>query len=175
MNARLLSLALPLFALSLAACDEEEDNKDTTPETEDTQVEDTGPEEDCQPVDWSDGSSGTYVVNSAADDHVKHHFDIPENVHRLVVTGSWECDWTMEMDVGIGYCPHSGDSYVEDYNASGEITLEATPEMVNEGDEVFEAGVQWFNHFGLNMPVGGPADGETCEYAMEALACTWVQ
>jgi hypothetical protein len=173
MNARLL-LVIPLLALNLTACGEDDDTGE--PKTDDTgPVEDTGPSEDCQPVSWSDGDSGTYVVNSAGDDHVKHHFDMPENVHKLIVTGTWECDWTMEMDVGIGFCPHSGTSYIEDYNSDGEIVLETTPDMVNAGDTVFEANVQWFNHFGLNMAVGGPEDGETCEYAMEALACTMVE
>ena len=168
MNARFLLLALSLCALSLAACGEEEEK------TEDTgPFEDTGPTEDCQPIEWANGDSGTYVVNSAGDDHVKHHFMMPENIHKLTVTGSWECDWTMEMDVGIGNCPHSGTSYAEDYNADGAITLDLTPDLVDETAEVFEADTQWFNHFGLNMPVDGPADGETCEYAMEATGCTW--
>jgi hypothetical protein len=164
-----LFAALPLLALPLVACDEDKDEpEDTNP------PEDTGPVEDCQPVDWTDGSGGTYTVNSAADDHVKHHWDMPENVHRLEVSGSWDTDWTMELDAGIGYCPHSGQSYAESYDASGTVTIEVTPDMVTEGDEVFEAGVQWFAHFGLNMPVGGPEDGSTAQYTMEALACTWV-
>ncbi len=172
MNARFL-LVLPLLATSLIACGEdEEDPKDT--DTEDTQVEDTGPVEDCQPVSFTDGDGGTYVVNSAGDDHVKHHWDMPADVHKLIVGGTWDSDWTMELDAGIGYCPHSGTTYAEDYNADGEVVLELTPDLVDAGAEVFEADVQWFAHFGLNMPVGGPADGETAGYTVWAEACTWV-
>ena len=175
MNARLLVLVLPVFALSLAACDEEEKTDDTAPDTEETGIEDTGPVEDCQQVGWTDGSGGTYLVNSAADDHVKHHWDMPENAHKIIVVGTWDSDWTMELDAGIGYCPHSGTTYHEDYNATGEVAYEVTPDAVNASDAVFEAGVQWFAHFGLNMPVGGPDDGETAEYALDVQACTWVE
>lgn len=170
MNAKLI-LVLPLVALNLTACGDDDD----TAKTDDTQVEDTEPVEDCQSVDFTDGSGGTYTVASAYDDHVKHHFDMPEGVHRLVVTGTWDTDWNMELDAGIGFCPDSGTSYAEDYNATGELTIEVTPDMVDAGVETFTGGVQWFAHFGLNMQVGGPDDGETAQYGMEALACTWVQ
>ena len=172
MNARLL-LVLPLVALTLTACFEEEDDTDDT-KTDDTQVEDTGPVEDCQPITFSDGDSGTYVVNSAADDHVKHHFDMPEGVHKIIVSGAWDTDWNMELDAGIGFCPHSGTTYAETYDATGEISLELTPDLVDGSAETFEAGVQWFAHFGLNMAVGGPDDGETAEYGVAAEACTMV-
>jgi hypothetical protein len=169
MNARLL-LVLPL-ALSIA-CGEEEKTDDT--QLDDTGSEDTGPVEDCQPVSFSDGDSGTYVVNSAGDDHVKHHFDMPENVHKLIVSGTWDSDWTMELDAGIGFCPHSGTTYAETYDTGGSLSLELTPDLVEAEAAVFEAGVQWFAHFGLNMPVGGPEDGATAQYTVSAEACTWV-
>lgn len=173
MNARLL-LAIPLLALNLTACGEDDDTGE--PKTDDTgPVEDTGPSEDCQPVSWSDGDSGTYVVNSAGDDHVKHHFDMPENVHKLIVSGTWDSDWTMELDAGIGFCPHSGTTYAETYDTGGSLSLELTPDLVEAEAAVFEAGVQWFAHFGLNMPVGGPEDGATAQYTVSAEACTWVE
>ncbi len=172
MNARLL-LVLPLVAFTLTACGDDEDSGD--PKLDDTQVEDTGPVEDCQPIEYSDGSGGTYTVNSNADDHVKHHFDMPEGVHKLIVSGTWDTDWNMELDAGIGFCPDSGTTYDEDYNASGEVVLELTPDLVDAGVDTFTGGVQWFAHFGLNMQAGGPADGETAEYTVGAQACTWVE
>jgi len=172
MNARLL-LVLPLVVLNLTACGDDEDSGD--PKTDDTQAEDTGPVEDCQPVEWSDGSSGTFVRNASADDDVKHHFDMPEGAHKLIVSGTWEAEWNMELDAGIGFCPDSGTTYAEDANSDGLVTLELTPDMVDAGTETFSAGVQWFAHFRLDMQVGGPADGETTPYTFEALACTWVE
>ncbi len=171
MDARLL-LALPFFAFAIA-CGEADDTEE--PKTDDTQSEDTGPVEDCQPVEFSDGDGGTYTVASNYDDHVKHHFSMPEGVHKLIVGGTWDTDWTMELDAGIGFCPDSGTTYAESYNSDGEVILELTPDMVVADATTFDAGAQWFAHFGLYMQVGGPEDGETAAYTVYAEACTLVE
>jgi hypothetical protein len=172
MNARLL-LVLPVFALNLSACGEEEG--DDTAKTDDTQVEDTGPVEDCQPVAWTDGNSGTWTRNSAADDDVKHHWNMPADVHKLVASVTWETEWNMAYDLGTGFCPHSGVSYISESSTTGEIAFELLPSAVSEGAEIFDADVQWFAHMKIDMQVGGPENGESTPYTMDVLACTWVQ
>jgi len=174
MNARLLALALPLTVLALTGCPKD-DTDDTEPtDTDDTSTgdtEDTDPLADCVPISWTDGNGGQYTVNSAGDDHVKHHFNMPENTARLVLTTTWDTDWNMQVKAGIGGCPHSGTVYADDYNANGSITLEVFPGDVEEGATTFTAGTQWFNHIELYMVADAPADGETTVYAMDGLAC----
>lgn len=142
----------------------------------DTELDaDTDQAWDCEPVDWTDGSSGTYVVNSAADDHVHHHLDMPADTHRLIVTANWSTSWNMDLSVGIGWCSNSGISYAEGYADAGELSVELAPGMVDKGAEVFTEDIQWFAKLSLYMMVGAPDDGEAADYVIEALACTWVE
>jgi hypothetical protein len=172
MNARLL-LVIPLLALQLTACGEDDDTGEA--KTDDTESQDTDPVEDCVTVQWSDGNSGTFVRNSAADDDVKHHWDMPADVHKLIAKVTWDTEWNMAYDLGTGFCPHSGVSYISESSATGEISFELLPGAVTEGAEVFDADVQWFAHMRLDMQVGGPDDGEQTPYSMEVLACTWAE
>jgi hypothetical protein len=173
MNARLLLLALPLTAL-LGCPEDKQDDTSPTDDTSDTgngDTEDTDPNADCVPISWTDGNGGQYTVNSAADDHVKHHFRMPEGTARLVLTTTWDTAWNMQAKAGTGECPHSGTAYADDYNATGSITLELFPGDVEEGAETFTADTLWFSHLELYMVADAPADGETAVYAMDGLAC----
>ncbi|MFH1469582.1 MAG: hypothetical protein ABIO70_34675 [Pseudomonadota bacterium] len=173
MNARLLLLSLPLTALALVGCPEEKETDDTgTPtDTSDTSTEDTDTSDDCVPITWTDGNSGVYTVNSAGDDHLKHHFRMPEGAARLVLTTTWDTDWNMKATAGTGTCPHSGTAYADDYNATGSITLELLPGDVVEGAETFTADQQWFNHIEVYMVADPPEDGATANYTMEGMTC----
>lgn len=152
-------------ALLLCACPEEEPTDSGAADTGDTGA----PEEECVEVDFTDGSSGTYTIDSASDDHVKHHFDMPEGTTRLEATATWsETEWEMALDVGTGMCPHSGTSHVQVAGAGGELTAEV--QASDLGLEAFAPDETWFLHLGEDMPVD-PDDGSTSDYAVSALAC----
>lgn len=161
---------LLVLGCSLLACDED------TGDPKDTADTGTAPTEDCETVEFDDGSSGTYVVDSSADDHVKHHWYMPEGVDHLVVTGTWDTEeddsWVFELAVGTGTCPHSGTEYGGTEGSGGELVVELYPSDVEEGAETFTADEKWFAHFGLVDQTH--SDGDTTDYAFDVQACTAV-
>lgn len=167
MNARLLLLVLPL---ALTACPKDDSEPDDT-EADDTSTDDTGTGDGCFAVAFTDGDSGVYTVNSAADDHVKKHFDMPENVGSVTVTATWDTDWNMMAKIGTGECPHAGTVYADDYNATGTVTLTVTAGEVVEGATTFTAGQKWFAHLEIYELADPPADGSTANYTFAAEAC----
>lgn len=160
-----LILAIPL----LAACPEEE--KETETDVTDTDETDQ-PTEDCQAVELDEGATGTYTINSAGDDHVKHHFLMPEGANHIIATATWtETEWKMLLDLGIGFCPHSGTSMAQTTGEGGEVTLELWSTDLEEPLDSFTADDQWFVHLGEDMPVN-PEDGSTSDYAFDVQVCT---
>ena len=157
---------LVLLAL-LAAC---------TPEADDTgspSVDDTGGEDTASPcteIALDEGSSGTYTVDSSGDDHVKHHWVMPEGQVLVAATATWDQpDWTMALGIGEGWCPHSGDEHASATGTGG--TLEVQYSAAEAGIDAFEADRQWFVHMGVDMPVVRPEDGETSAYTFAVLLC----
>jgi len=156
-----------LLALALAACTPEEDDTGT-PSPDDTGAEDTA--SPCAGIALDEGSSGTYTVDSSGDDHVKHHWDMPEGQGEIVGTATWDQpDWTMALGLGEGWCPHTGEEHASARGPGG--TLEVRWTAAEAGLEAFEDGRQWFIHMGVDMPVVRPEDGETSAYAFTVRLC----
>jgi len=128
--------------------------------------------EDCIAITLDEGNSGTYTVDSTTDDHEKKHWEMPADIDHLVVTGTWsQTDWNMKLDVGEGWCPHSGTSYADAYDTGGELVIDLWASDLDGSPETFEEGNSWFAHFGL-YTAAPPPDGSTSEYAFDVQACT---
>ena len=170
-----------LLIAGLVACGEEEDENppgDTTDTPVDTndpidtgETGDTGEpaaNEDCQAVSFPAGSSGTYTV-STGDDHVKHHFYMPADITHLIISPTWDTDWTMAVDVGVGTCPHSGTSYLSESGESGMVIDVYAADLSQYGyGDSFTENEQWFVHLGVASSV---STGDTADYEIEVQAC----
>ena len=108
---------------------------------EDTSLpEDTGPFETCTAASLDEGSTGTYVVNAGGDDHVKHHWYMPEGIDHIRATATWTADvaWLLEYAGGIGWCPHSGTTIGDAVEGdTGEIVLDLYPVDVDDTSPTF--------------------------------------
>lgn len=155
-----------ILVFALVGCPPDEEKTDDSA----TETGDTGPVDDgCTAFELNEGSTGTYTVNSAGDDHVKHHFDMPEGIARVKATVTWTTGWNMVWELGTGWCPHSGTSLCEVSGSEGTLSLDVTAtDLV--GTDTFTADDQWFAHLGLDMMVG-PEDGETADYTMAVEVC----
>ena len=142
---------------------------------EDTSLpEDTGPFETCTAASLDEGSTGTYVVNAGGDDHVKHHWYMPEGIDHIRATATWTADvaWLLEYAGGIGWCPHSGTTIGDAVEGdTGEIVLDLYPVDVDDTSTTFTFDEQWFVHIGL-ADYTEHANGESLDYAMDVQLCT---
>ena len=178
MRNKMFHLAPALLLITgLVACGEEGDTGgDTTDTPVDTnepvdtgETGDTGetaPTEDCQDVNFPAGSSGSYTV-CTGDDLVKHHFYMPADTTHLVVTSTWDTDWVMAADVGVGTCPHQGTSYISESGNSG-LTIDLYAADVDEYGDSFVENEQWFVHLGVES---GASNGDTADYDIAVQAC----
>jgi len=101
-------------------------------------------------VSFTDGAgSGLYTIPAnwaVLELHQKYHFDMPGGVTELMAIGQWYgLDWQMEVDLGIGFCPDSGVTQVEEFDAGGQIVVIYT--AADHGVAEF-APEQWFLHIG---------------------------
>jgi hypothetical protein len=170
------ALLATLF-LALAACPKEgEDTVDTDTDTDvdtdtDTDADtDTEPTEDCEFVELDEGADGTMTIDAAGEDDVKHHWDMPAGKTKVIGHVTWSNpDWKMALDLGEGFCPHSGTSHGRVVGEGGALDLELVA-MDVVGTETFDEGDQWFIHMGEAMPIN-PDDGETCDYTFTVELC----
>jgi len=89
------------------------------------------------PADWAD-----------LDLHQKFHFDMPAGTTEVMAIGQWfDTSWEMELDLGIGFCPHSGVTQIEQINGGGQIVLHYT--AADHGVAEF-ASEEWFLHIGTS-------------------------
>ncbi len=155
-------------ALVALGCEAEEQEQ-----AKDTSITDTGtgdelPTEDCQSVTLDEGSVVTYTVQVTGDDHEKHHFDMPAGIDHLHVTSSWDdSTWELEMDVGIGWCPDSGD-LITSASGTQQAEVDLYPEDVESGVTTFTEGEQWFVHFAR---LSDNSTGSSVDIALDVQAC----
>jgi len=101
-------------------------------------------------VDFSDGSgTGLYSIPTdwaLLDLHQKFHIDMPTGVTEIMAIGQWyDVTWQMETDLGIGFCPDSGMTYIEQYDEGGQVVLNYTAADHSVAEFAEE---QWFIHIG---------------------------
>jgi Bacterial Ig domain len=116
-------------------------------------------------VDFSDGSgTGLYSIPAdwaVLDLHQKYHVDMPAGVTEIMAIGQWyDVTWQMETDLGIGFCPDSGMTYVEHYDEGGQVVLSYTAADHGAAEFVSE---QWFIHIGTgpDFDMDGHIDDST--------------
>ncbi len=89
------------------------------------------------PTNWAD-----------LDLHQKFHFDMPTGTTEIMAIGQWfDTSWEMEADLGIGLCPHSGVTQIEQIDDGGQIILSYT--AADHGVAEF-AVEEWFLHIGTS-------------------------
>jgi hypothetical protein len=103
-------------------------------------------------VTFSDGAgSGIYTIPqnwAELDLHKKFHFDMPAGITEIMAIGQWfDMGWEMEVDLGIGFCPHSGVTQVEQIDDGGQIVLHYTAADHGVAEFVVE---EWFLHIGTS-------------------------
>lgn len=103
-------------------------------------------------VTFYDGAgNGLYSIPAnwaELDLHQKFHFDMPTGVTEVMAIGQWyDTAWEMEVDLGTGFCPHSGVTQVEQIDDGGQIVLSylAADHGVTEFVEE-----EWFLHIGTS-------------------------
>ncbi|MGA1821200.1 MAG: hypothetical protein ACMUIG_01580 [Thermoplasmatota archaeon] len=90
---------------------------------------------------------------------VKHHFDMPENITRIMVNVSWTgADWDLVLSTGTGDCPHSG---VEMNSTRGSGRFLSVEYSCDDG----LSEEQWFCHLALDDP--GSHRGESISYVFD--------
>jgi len=100
-------------------------------------------------VTFYDGSgTGLYAIPANWADldlHQKRHFDMPAATTEVMAVGQWyDVTWEMEVDLGIGFCPHSGVTQVEQIDDGGQILLHHTTDATDLSPE------EWFLHIGTS-------------------------
>ncbi|MCK4717061.1 MAG: hypothetical protein KAT70_00215 [Thermoplasmata archaeon] len=121
------------------------------------------------PIVFTDGSGGTMPIPVAGanvlETHVKHHFEMPENMTKVTVTFTWDPTWELELSIGTGDCPHSGEELASEISSAGEATI------TFEDENGLTTGA-WFAHLGDTNP--GSHRGESCDYQVvgELCSCT---
>ena len=120
-------------------------------------------------VTFTDGSgTGLYAIPANWADldlHQKFHFDMPTGVTEIMAIGQWyDTAWEMEADLGTGFCPHSGETQVEQIDDGGQIVLHYSAADHGVTEFVEE---EWFLHLGTSP--GFDMDGHIDEGTYFAL------
>ena len=114
-------------------------------------------------VTFTEGSEQTVTIDPALDNHVKVHWTMPAGVKTLIGVVFWDNrEFKMELAMGTGNCPHSGQQAC---SISGESSplMTAYPEGVATGTL---GETLWFVHAGAT----NEADlaGKTCKFTFKA-------
>jgi len=92
---------------------------------------------------------------------VKHHFDMPVNITRVVVNVSWTgSDWDLILSTGTGDCPHSGVELNSTQGSGKFLSVE-----YSTSNEEGLSTDQWFCHLALENP--GSHRGESISYMFD--------
>lgn len=120
---------------------------------------------------FDEGNTGEMVIpedwDATVDTHVKHHWGSEiDYSHILAVFLSepedGQSDWEITIDLGTGYCPHSGESL-----ATSDAITDVPAVFDAEPDGGFPAATMFFVHMG-----GNPEEhiGETLPYEIRLFA-----
>lgn len=110
---------------------------------------------------WIAGNSGTMTVQpQPADNHLKYHWNMPDSVKQVITVLSWkDPKFKMELAIGTGTCPHSGQQAA---SSKGD----ATPIMTTFGDGKSALSTcQWFAHGGATNET--EVVGQSCNLSFE--------
>ncbi|MCG2825756.1 MAG: PKD domain-containing protein [Thermoplasmatales archaeon] len=115
-------------------------------------------------IETNEGNTGEIRIIPGADNDEKHHWDMPDNVIRVVATLSWdEEDWNLEYSVGTGECPHEGETMTFETSDSGYIIIQY------DAVEGFLHEEQWFVHIKTINEDEHKLD--TCDYEITVTLC----
>lgn len=95
-----------------------------------------------QEAGWIDGNSSSMTIQPDIDNHIKHHWEMPVGIKKVVGILAWDnAEFKMKFDIGTGNCPHSG-------TTAAFIESDTSPVILE-----FDAGGalttgQWFAHTG---------------------------
>jgi hypothetical protein len=167
---------LPLVLL-LSACTQEPAAPAPAPEPapEPPAAMEPAPEEDvpsferCESITFTEGAQGEYAITEGGDDHVKHHFEMPEGIDTLVVDVTWpDAEWSFEIAAGVGHCPHHGTTHMTVQGGPGHGHILLPVAKVSEELETFTAGETWYVHLASK---GEREVGAKATFAMDGKAC----
>lgn len=123
---------------------------------------------DCAELTFTEGASGSYTITEGGDDHVKHHFEMPEGKDALVVDVTWPDEaWTFDVAAGVGVCPHHGKTYGT-VEGTGSAHLYVPASAVAEDATSFPMSESWYVHLGAK---GEQAVDASVAFTLAAKAC----
>jgi len=101
-------------------------------------------------ITFFDGSgTGLYDIPEGwetLDIHEKYHFDMPAGTTEIMAIGQWfDADWEFIVDIGTGFCPHSGTPITNLTDTGGQVIVHHTAADLSLTEYVQE---QWFLHIG---------------------------
>ena len=94
----------------------------------------------------------------------KVHWEMPSQVRKVIVWTRWDAEewsdnpWNLRLDVGIGWCPHSGDTRVSVESNDGLLVVD----YENENGTLEET--QWFAHIKPLNPEAHVGDAVSLEF-----------
>lgn len=115
-------------------------------------------------VETDEGNDGTITIVWGLDNDKKHHWDMPDEMTRVVATLSWtEENWNLEFSTGTGECPHNGEALASATSSDGYIIVQ-----YDAPTGYLETG-QWFVH--IKTLNEDEHMAETCDYEITVTIC----
>lgn len=91
---------------------------------------------------FAEPSTMTMTITPGVDNHVKIHWTMPVGIKKVISVLSWKnSEFKMEIAIGTGNCPHSGEK-------AADATSDTSPVVVEYGGTANLASVMWFTHAG---------------------------
>lgn len=96
-------------------------------------------------VSFDEGAEQTMTIDPAVDSHVKVHWTMPSAVKKVIGVLFWDnTEFKMQLDLGTGNCPHSGQSACN-------ATSDTSPVMAQYPETAVSGTLgegMWFSHAG---------------------------
>lgn len=104
-------------------------------------------------VEFDEGATARFFVPenyASVEIDKKVHWTMPAGITRILGALQWDRpEWTLEVAVGTGWCPDSGDVIGDRAeHTGGQVTVDLTPADMITPAETFPEGLQHFIHLG---------------------------
>ncbi len=118
-----------------------------------------------EPVTFIDGDSGKVTVPASGyiDQHLKFHWDMPDNVKGIIAGLCWDkTGFELELAVGLGACPDHGTTVDRKAEPQSPVAI-----IIDQQTGTLKA-AQWFAHVQLVNPTSKDVLGKEAAFQIRA-------